>query len=101
MTRLKWVLFILAWLLVAAISIRSHYDIRDVHSMNWDIALMLSPYGFIHNFILDSANYLRPYYDVAAQRGDLFKDPVLGALVITSVAVACAGLFVVRRSRTP
>ncbi len=45
------------------LSYASHYSIRgSVRSINFDIATMLTPYGFFHNLVLTSDHPLRPYY---------------------------------------
>lgn len=93
----KWPLFTAILTSLALISERSAYSITDVKSINWDIALMLSPWGFVHNFLIDPNNYLRPYYDSPAERGALFSDPALAALVAVTIALAVAGLYRFRR----
>lgn len=40
----------------------SGYRFDNLLSFNWDIALMLTPYGIVKNLIIDPSSYLHPYY---------------------------------------
>jgi hypothetical protein len=45
----------------------SRYRFDQLQSYNWDIALMLTPFGIIKNFFASADYYLKPYYDVTVQ----------------------------------
>lgn len=53
---------ILAALNFLALSHFSNFRFDQVKSFNWDIALMLTPYGIIKNIYLENSHYLKPYY---------------------------------------
>jgi hypothetical protein len=85
---------------LALLSERSGYNLKsEVDSMNWDIALMLSPFGLLRAYVLEPNFYLRPYYAEASERGELFRDPVLLALIVCVGACAVTGLGLLRSSR--
>ncbi|MGE4134039.1 MAG: hypothetical protein AB7F86_20550 [Bdellovibrionales bacterium] len=81
---------------LTALSIRSGYSIHDVESMNWDIALMLSPYGFIKNLVWEANHYLAPYYGEKAARGSLLADPLLLLSILFCTASGLTGLWWIR-----
>lgn len=45
----------------------SKYRFDDLQSYNWDIALMLTPYGILKNLFVIADSYLAPYYHVGVQ----------------------------------
>jgi hypothetical protein len=87
-------------LFMLLLSDRSGYSLgSDVESMNWDIALMLSPVGLIRAYVVQPDFYLRPYYLEVSARGELFRDPVLVALIFAVGVCALSGLLIFRRDR--
>lgn len=91
---------LLLGLFMSLLSERSGYSLRsDVDSMNWDIALMLSPSGLLRTYLWRPDFYLRPYYSEVSERGELFRDPVLLALIVSVGICALSGLWIFRRMR--
>ena len=45
----------------------SQYRFDELLSFNWDIALMLTPFGIAKNLIFTSGHYLVPYYHQPVQ----------------------------------
>lgn len=83
--------------LIGFVSDRSGYSITgDVESINLDIVLMLTPWGFIQNWLLTANHYLQPYYFEPSRRSDLFRDPILMALIMSLSLVAIASLYWIR-----
>ena len=64
------ILKVMAALAIANFFLLSHfskYRFDDLQSYNWDIALMLTPYGIIKNLFISADSYLAPYYNVDVQ----------------------------------
>lgn len=79
------------------LSLRSGFSIHDVDSMNWEIALMLTPSGFINNLLLQPDHYLAPYYQAVSERGSLLRDPLFAAQLVTTSFFSLWGLRLLRR----
>lgn len=79
------------------LSLRSGFSVHDVDSMNWEIALMLSPWGYLNNFLLQTDHYLAPYYQVVSERSSLLVDPLFALQLIVNSALALYGLWILRQ----
>lgn len=78
----------------------SGFWVTDVRSINFDIATMLTPLGFINNLFLNKDSYLKPYYQEMVQRGDVLTDYRIGLLVFIIVLFGVLGLIAVRKELT-
>ena len=92
-------LFVLLAGFMGLLSDRSGYSLTsDVESINWEIALMLSPSGLLRAFLVQPDFYLRSYYSEISARGELFRDPVLMGLLVCVGLTALSGLILFRLS---
>lgn len=87
---------------LAGLSYCSDYDItKSVHDMSIEIALMLTPYGIFHNFIIDKESFLRPYYfTVSKSNQSLFAEPIILFSFILFVAISLFFLYLIRKKNT-
>ena len=74
----------------------SDYRFDRLGSFNWDIALMLTPWGIVKNLIVDSGVYLAPYYHVGVEVPAGYPWAILTALVLLQT---CVSLFILERLR--
>ena len=100
MAKLKnpWIWLFLTLIGICFVSERSGYSIRgDVKTIDLEIAMMLSPWGLVHNLVLVKDHYLQPYYLQATDRGALATDPTMALILLSTMGAAFAGLFTLRR----
>ena len=71
----------------------SKYDATNVHSLNWDIVVMLTPLGLLNNFIIHPESYLRPYYQNHASP----QEPMVLAFLLVHLALTVFLLSRIRR----
>lgn len=71
MKKTFWALLILWMLALLGVSSFSAYDVTNVGDLNFDIAVMLTPYGLIKTYFLQQNELLRPYYLQEAGEGSL------------------------------
>lgn len=73
----------------------SLYRIRGLTDINFDIALLLTPWGMVNNLLVQPEHWLRPAYGETASRLGLFDDPSIrldvAAVLILSVALLYLG----------
>ncbi len=76
----------------------SDYSVFDVGSLNWDIALMLTPWGFIQNLWLTDGHYLATYYHQVSERGHLLSRPILLIAILIHSGLALWAIRSIRKS---
>jgi hypothetical protein len=79
---------------LATLSQISGFDATQVKSLNWDIVVMLTPYGLINNFWFHPDSYLRPYYQSPVSS----LDPLAAVVSLISAAIALRLIFFLRDS---
>lgn len=84
-------------LTLALLSHFSKFKIGAVRSFNWDIALMLTPYGILKNKVL-SDTYLTPYYSLAQQSQPIDDLTLLYFAMIANTVVGLTALYFFIRS---
>ena len=83
---------------ILALSILSEYQIHPPENfLNWDVMVMLTPWGLIGNFCFDQAQYLMKFYWKIGGRSGIFEFPILGLFILTCVASTLGYLVLSRR----
>lgn len=97
--KVKWIGIVILWgLLLLGLSQKSGYQIHDVGDMNLEIATMLTPMGLVHNLILDSNHYLKPYYQYPIEgRVSLTAQMGLMVLYLFLFITVVLGLFLLKK----
>ena len=87
------------WLMTGIfLSDTSTYHIRGITSTTFAIAMMLTPWGMLHNLV-DKSSYLRPFYMTAAERYGLFDDSSLRWSIALFFGLSLALLFLIFKPR--
>lgn len=94
----KTTLYLIFVISLALLSHISGFKIGAVKSFNWDIALMLTPYGIIKNTLL-SETYLTSYYDLVQKAQPLENAVPLYILLILNTALGLLALHQFLRSK--
>lgn len=82
---------------IAILSQISGFAVGNVKSFNWDIALMLTPYGIVQNVLLNET-YLTPYYFQTQTAAPLESPELMISALILHVGVAAALYIHLRRA---
>jgi hypothetical protein len=92
------ILLLISILWIAILSDKSGFYIKDVYSMNSDIAIMLTPAGMINNFFILKDSYLKPYYQELVQRGQIMTDIQIKVLVSLCFIFGLLGFINIRKN---
>jgi hypothetical protein len=88
---LAWILFMAAFLRMAALS---GYRLVESDQVSWDGAILLTPWGIFRNLILSQGSPLVPYYHQLAARRGFIAEP---ALLVLDLFVVVLSLVLLRR----
>lgn len=78
--------------LLVVISCLSGYDLSSAHIYDFDIAVILTPYGILKNLVF-LHTYLSPFYWEISQREGVLQNVPLLFVIIDLVACALVLLF--------
>ncbi len=84
---------------IVAISTVGDYSIKAVGSMNWDIALMITPYGIVR-FWLMPGHYLQPYFQQQPPLPSIVDQPMVALCIVLIFCFAFLSLEKIRAGRS-